>query len=821
MKNVIKHIAFTGLCTMALMLSSCTGQDIPDVDSMLTKLDSTVSKKPVECEVRKLYTSNDYKYMDITMKLGRSTGGLELSDTAAVRVGISQKAGLSRGVMMDDSRPPILLGIRNVAKEQIAASPVKMLMLVDLSLPQSLVDSQLEDVRQARTLLNANQLYVAFMQGDQVSETYEATDYILDNYFKHQNAQFTYLYRSVLTKLQEMTDSTSVFSDAVHKGLIVLTNGKTYNEDRPIDPRHFDMQQRLAEIVPLLQQQYLSVYYSLVAEQPSTSVPAPSTSANVLARQGASGSQQELGMLRLLVSQTTGLAQNSFEWPALRDDFMKDHQMDFDDYQISLMMPDNKVFRGNHMELNLDFFNRRTNEKVTTCKVDYSFGSVFYPIIIGGKSLPEIIMRGYLVTICLLMGIWLTLQIVVPWIRYRIFLRRHVVRYTGSQMSKDGIMLAESCYLCKAPFEVGDEIVTKCEHVMHKDCWDENGYQCPEHGRNCRHGSHYYNFHNLLDHNNATFYMDWILGGILAGLLAWMFFMWRMHLDSTPLVTKIVFFVFGIKEGTLEAEQFLLNYSVHLDFQPSFGFCISFFTTFVLSMLSLRHVKWRKRIVNMFLRAVIAGILGYQSFATGCMLAIMMDIKTNSLLLDCLPWILMTIVIMYCVTWHTRVRIRLLWFIIACFLGLFSMYIWMLFYQDTLVDFRLFVLLSFLFTSTVIAVCIAFEAPKSEHYFLQVRGAIKPLEIALYKWLRADPSAVVTLGQSVDCSIQLSWDIAGDVAPVHAEIFQRRGVVCLKALEKGVLLGDNPLQEGDSEPLSHGVTFTIGNTFFTYVEKDY
>ena len=294
-----------------------------------------------------------------------------------------------------------------------------------------------------------------------------------------------------------------------------------------------------------------------------------------------------------------------------------------------------------------------------------------------------------------------------------------------------------------------------------------------------------------------------------------------MHLDSTPLVTKIVFFVFGVKEGTLEAEQFLLNYSVHLDFQPSFGFCISFFTTFVLSMLSLRHVKWRKRIVNMFLRAVIAGILGYQSFATGCMLAIMMDIKTNSLLLDCLPWILMTIVIMYCVTWRTRVRIRLLWFIIACFLGLFSMYIWMLFYQDTLVDFRLFVLLSFLFTSTVIAVCIAFEAPKSEHYFLQVRGAIKPLEIALYKWLRADPSAVVTLGQSVDCSIQLSWDIAGDVAPVHAEIFQRRGIVCLKALEKGVLLGDNPLQEGDSEPLSHGVTFTTGNTFFTYVEKDY
>ena len=821
MKNVIKHIAFTGLCTMALMLSSCAGQDVLDVDSMLTKLDSTVTKKPVECSVRKLYTSNDYKYMDVTVKLGKSTGGLELSDTAAISVDISQKAGLSRGVMMDDSRPPILLGIRNVAKEQIAASPVKMLMLVDLSLPQSLVDNQLEAVRQARTLLNANQLYVAFMQGDQVSETYEATDYILDNYFKHKDVQFTYLYRSVLNKLQEMTDSTSIFSDAVHKGIIVLTSGKTYNDDRPIDPRHFDMQQRLAGMVPLLQQQNLSVYYSLVSEQPSSSASAPPARANVLAQQGASGSQQELGILRLLVNQTTGLAQNSFDWPALRDDFMKDHKMDFDDYQISLMMPDNKVFRGNHMELNLDFFNRRTNEKVTTCKVDYSFGSVFYPIIIGGKSLPEILLRGQVVTLCLLMGIWLTLQFVVPWIRYRIFQRRHVVRYTGSQMSKDGIMLAESCYLCKAPFEVGDEIVTKCQHVMHKDCWDENGYQCPEHGRNCREGSHYYNNHNLLDHHNATFYMDWILGGILAGLLAWVFFMWRMHFNDTQLLTKIVFFIFSVEEGTPEAEKFLLDYSVHLDYQPSFGFFISFFTTFVLSMLSLSNVKWSKRIVNMFVRALIAGFLGYQCFAAGCVLAILMEIKTNSVILDCLPWILMTIVITYCVTWRTRVRIRPLWFMIACLLGMFSMYVWMLFYHDSLVDFRLFVLLSFQLTSTVIAICIAFEAPKSEHYFLQVRGAIKPLEIALYKWLRANPAAVVTLGQSVDCSIQLSWDIAGNVAPVHAEIFQRRGVVWLKALEKGVLLRDVPLEEGDSEPLSHGTTFTIGNTIFTYVEKDY
>ena len=120
----------------------------------------------------------------------------------------------------------------------------------------------------------------------------------------------------------------------------------------------------------------------------------------------------------------------------------------------------------------------------------------------------------------------------------------------------------------------------------------------------------------------------------------------------------------------------------------------------------------------------------------------------------------------------------------------------------------------------MLAVCIAFEAPKSEHYFLQASGAIKPIEIALYKWLRSNPSAVITMGQSVDCSIHLSWDISSNVAPVHAELFLRRSTLYIKALEKGVILNGKELEAGDSDSLSHGSHFIIGNTTFTYVEKD-
>ncbi|MCR4766208.1 MAG: FHA domain-containing protein [Bacteroidaceae bacterium] len=784
---------------------------------MLTKLDSIVEKKHVDCEVNNLEYSDDYKYMNVTVKYNSATATVELSDTAAVSVRVSQKAGLTRGVMIDDKRPPILTKIENIAKEEMLSYHVKILMLIDLSLPQNVVDSELDAVRQARALLGPELLYVAFMQGDQVSETYQATDYILDNYFKSDAKPYIYLYRSVLEKLKEVTDSTSVFADAEHKGVIILSAGDTYDGDRPLDPRHFNVQQGLAELAPLLVENNVTISFTKYSNNGGSNA----NNVHSFESEESYGSQQELGVLRLLCNQTNGLFQSSFNWKALRDDFMHDHQIDYDDYKFYFVMPDNKVFRGNRMSLNLDFINKDTDEIISTCRVEYSFGSVFYPIIIGGKDINKVFAEGLLVAFLLCLAIWLALQIVVPWIRYQIFLHKHVIRYQGPQMSKDGVLVSELCYLCKAPFQIGDEVVTKCSHTMHKECWDDNGYQCPEHSRNCKHGSHYYNSHNLLDVRNATFYMQWILAGILAGLFAWLFFMARVHFFNNEFLTSILFFVNDIEPGTPEANRFLIDNSVHLDYQPSFGFSVAFFVTLFLSILSLRNVRWQNRAVNVLVRACVAGALGYFIFLINCIVAVMLGIKTNLILLDWIPWILMTGVIMCCVTWHTRVRIRSIWLAAACLLGIVSMYMWMLIYHDTLVDFRLYLLISFLFTTTVLAICIAFETPMSEHYFLQTSGAIKQMDIALYKWLRADPSSVVTLGQSVDCSIHLSWDISGNVAPVHAEIYLRNGTVRLKALEKGVLYNGRPLLQGHSEPLSHGNYFSIGNTTFRYLEKDF
>jgi predicted component of type VI protein secretion system len=80
---------------------------------------------------------------------------------------------------------------------------------------------------------------------------------------------------------------------------------------------------------------------------------------------------------------------------------------------------------------------------------------------------------------------------------------------------------------------------------------------------------------------------------------------------------------------------------------------------------------------------------------------------------------------------------------------------------------------------------------------------------------------VITIGRSIDCTLQLSWDTTGVVAPVQAELRYQGNFVRLYALEDGVYLKDSkPLEVGKCYQLYHGDTFEIGRTTFTYLEKD-
>ena len=802
MKGFLRNIV-----TAALFLGvvSCENQEIPSVDQLLSRRDSIFQTSSDDFKLNEMRFSDDYKIMDLHLLLIREAGPYDLSDKESVKVSVKQQTRLTTGVEMDDPLPPVLTNVVNVEKIEMAKRQTKLLILVDLSLPQPFIDQELEAVEEMLTLMTDSTLYVAFMQGETVSESYRATDYILENYFKHQDPSHVFLYRSIQEKMAEMNDTTSVFSDARYKFMVVLSNGNTYENDRPIDPKHFELQQAFTDLIHKLTGKMGFYYVNFNTMNPDDDLQ----------------STDDTSLMRYLCQNLSGLYQSSFNWYNIKQDFLKDNEIDFDDYHLSFQMPDNKAFRGNRNILTIDFSDIETGDHIASCEVHYYLGSLYYPVIINGKSTREVVLQGMLVTALFLIAIWLALQLVVPWVRYQHFLKHHVFRYSGPQMSVDGEMLSESCYYCKAPFEVGDEVVAKCKHTMHKDCWDEIGYHCPEYGRNCQHGSHYYNPNNLLDHHNTIFYLDWILAGILSGFLAWAAFIIHHSVVKNNFITKLALYIHDIQPNSPEAEEFITNYSVHLGSQPSFGFTLAFFTTLCLSVLSVRKQKNTLSVASVLFRTVVASALSYLFFTLACLISIEINLKTESFFIDCIPWILMVYTIIYFVTAHTRIRVRIIGLAIACLLGIMSMYAWVLFYRNTFVDYRLTILLSFIFVAVVMALCIACEAPKSERYFLQAEGSIKPIDIALYKWFRSNPNYVASLGKAVDCSIQLSWDLTGQIAPVQAEIKQKHGTLYLYAIEKGVEVEGKPLELDKAYRLIHGSKFKIGQTEFTYIEKDH
>ena len=796
------------LTLVSCLLAACDEGGIPDIEDMLSSSDKGASLGDA-LEITSYEFSNDFKNMELLMRLQHDVGGYDLTDSTEVVVKPLQQVRMLPGKFADESQPTIT-SVTNISREALQKLSLKLLVMVDLSLPQHQVDAERDAVKEIKALFGEKNLFIAFMQGDNVTETYEATDYVIDNYFVHKDPTYIYLYRAILTKLAEFQDPKMTLGDAKYKVMVILSGGKTYNGDQPVDPMHFELQQVLADKALQLKGSQLRVYYGNFS----------GASHNDLEILSMTDRTDISNIIHYFCKDMGGIYQTTFNWQEIEADLLKDFHIELSKYKVILENPDGKVFRGNLHQLQIGFYDKEKGDLIAKGSTYFSLGTVYDPIIIHDDPRLNVIITGLLTTLIVLLLTWLVMQFLEPYIRYQVFKRKHIIVYTGSRMSYNGQAVSESCYLCKSPFVTGDEIVVKCKHTTHLDCWNDNNYHCPEYGRHCKEGSHYYNSNNLTDSHNALFYMKWVLIAIIAGFVAWLFF----TSERKPFMGNIILHVSAMlsdqKAGTQGAEHYFREYGSHLSDLPGFGQVVGFVLTLFLSILTVRRRQWLQRVAEVLLRAVIASVVGMFCCLLGCVISIALRLDSNTFLIDWIPWALLSCVIMLCVTVKTCTPIRKSFLLMACIVAVLSMFMWAFIYYNSFIDYRRTLLMGFIAYSVAIAVCIARITPSSERYFLHVEGAVKEMDIALYKWFKAAPDHVVTIGKSVDCSIQLSWDMNGHVAPVHVEIKKHRHSMRLVALEEGVTIGDKPLPIGKEEWLYHGRSFTVGNTTFTYIEKD-
>ena len=226
-------------------LTSCDEE--VDIDDMFDENEQVEKLKVIEH-----HFSPDYKNIYVSIRQVEDLSPYILNDSSQVKVGVS----LTRPGLFGDRKSsfPRLSRIAHVGSEEIDSLRLSMLVLVDLTLPQPEIDAQYYAVREIRNLFAKN-LYLAFIHCNGVSESMQATDYVLDNYFIRSTGGDKFLYRSVLAKIGEMLSPNGPMGASRYHAMLVFSDGRVYDGDQPIDPDHYSIQETLVSKASSLDRQ--------------------------------------------------------------------------------------------------------------------------------------------------------------------------------------------------------------------------------------------------------------------------------------------------------------------------------------------------------------------------------------------------------------------------------------------------------------------------------------------------------------------------------------------------------------------------------------
>ena len=803
---MIKMYRILLMAIFAISLVGCdllTGSDVKDevmddIFSTESENDSTVNKE--QLEVLGVEFTPGYKKFKMFVSIKEDLGPYAITDTNQVVVKTTE---FISGIPNNTSSKPILKLVKNTEGEEIIKKDTKALVLVDLDQPQDVVTRELNAVREIRAVFNQN-LYVAFMSDQSVSETMQASDYVLDSRFVSSQQSRKFLYRSILLKKKEIEDRVGVWANAKKVSMLVFSNEQIYKDnDEPIDPDHFALEEQMVKPDSVYNTRFYSISSVLFSDAADKDT-----------------DNQAASVLKVMTKNYGGIYEKVFSWAELKETIMGMKSEDIIANEFDFENPDGKVYSGISHKMLIELFAKDDGHLLGTASTDILLGVAYNPVIVNGGNNFLVFLQGIAIGLLVILFVYLIFQFLIPFIRYRLFMRKYVVKYIPGNMSVGNIAVSESCYFCKGAFEPGDEIVVKCEHVMHKSCWDENQYHCPEYGRHCDKGSHYYNHINLFDPSNAVYQLKWIMMSILAAMLAWSLYVFLiLGLDQTTptLVAKMV----DAKIADVGGYAVFNETANSMGYLPLFGMCLGGCLTLVLSLLSVKKQSYLRQVLDLALRVLVVSLASYFLFLLTESVMMAFDMNPWLALINWIPMSIMTLLIAFVSTADTKIHLRKYFLLIAIVLGGLSLYVWSFFFRGLMMlDIRVLLLFSCIFYCVGVGLAVAQMMPKSERFFLNVRGAVKETDIALFKWFINNPDEVVTIGKSIDCSLQMTWDIKGQVAPVHANLELTNAGIRLTALEEGVMLGSKMLSPGDSRLLSHNQHFTIGDTTFTYMERD-
>ena len=484
------------------------------------------------------------------------------------------------------------------------------------------------------------------------------------------------------------------------------------------------------------------------------------------------------------------------------------------DYRIKLTNPPKKTYRGHMHDLFVELKDDNTGILATGNTV-LQIGSPHNPVTTGEKTdTLTTILWGLFTGFIIILVVIIIIQLIWPLIKNKIFNIRYVKKYIP-----DAGEVSRTCPLCFDPINEREKVMTRCQHIVHLNCWKANDHSCPEYPQNCTIGyQNYFDLNDPFSKKNKLYYLNWVLYGMFAGFFTWICY---MIIKDTALFD-------GLSGSLVEflsekATAFKNSYVQKTSPLLLIGILMGFFLT-----LAFSYVEEFRRLSlpvagRILLRGLIGAAIGFITFFIGNMLTILAGFYYTSYWFDWIPWMLFGATIGFSLSVKTTIHWKhgLLGGIFSIIFAFFILYI----LSGELV--YLAVLICFMIYGAGMGISLATVRLTAEHYFVKILNGSKAGNmIAVHKWMSSQGGLnEVYIGKSANCEIQINWEKGIDIGEKHAKIYINKGrnIPVMVSLEKGKsTLYDERIEMmlGKEYDLINGVTFKIGETMFQYVEKE-
>lgn len=411
-------------------------------------------------------------------------------------------------------------------------------------------------------------------------------------------------------------------------------------------------------------------------------------------------------------------------------------------------------------------------------------------------------------------------KILIPFIQSKSFALKYYKKYVP-----EANVTRRTCCYCKQEIQPGQTIVTKCKHLMHVFCWQQNGYKCAEYGQNCKTGIQSHIEWKELFTMSSLKECYQTFSGIIAGFISWILYELFGRGVFEGLSETIVSVFYKNTEGINTIYQDCVN-------KTSAFLTIGLLLGLFLSLIFRYNDEYKKKDLKVWGKiiglSVLTSIIGMTAFAIGANILCLILSATET---TYIPWycslpayMLFSISVSLALTIKSTIPLKsaMIGGLCSSLIGFIVLYCSS---QSTNSNGWMNMLLDFIIYGGGLGASLVTVRMLAEKYFLIIQNGVRAgQKIPIHKWMNATGGGnKVSIGMTGECEIQMNWEKSNKVAKEHAQLFidYEKQLPMIKPLAAGVIYNNRAeLPVNKPSVLSNGDTFKIGDTIFLYQEND-